>query len=123
MQLQQADLFVLPCRVAKSGDRDGIPVALMEAMASGIPVIAGDLPPIRELVSNGENGLLVEPDAVVELSAAISQLLCDREMREHFAARGRERVVAEFDLTQNVNRIATAIMRVHSKQYQIASSS
>ncbi len=112
-RLQSADLFVLPCRIAKSGDRDGIPVVLMEAMASGVPVIAGDIPSIRELVQHDHSGLLVAPESGTELGAAITGLLRDEELRDRLARGGRARVVEEFDLELNVGRIAAAIARTH----------
>jgi glycosyltransferase involved in cell wall biosynthesis len=112
-RLQSADLFVLPCRIAKSGDRDGIPVVLMEAMASGVPVIAGDIPSIRELVHHERSGLLVAPESGTELGHAISQLLRSDETRDRLARGGRARVVEEFDLALNVGRIAASIARAH----------
>ena len=114
-RLQHADLFVLPCRVAKSGDRDGIPVVLMEAMASGVPVVAGDIPSIRELVRDDHSGLLVEPESVDMLAHAIGRLLGDHEVRARLADGGRARVVEEFSLEQNVARIAAAIGAVHGQ--------
>ena len=114
-RLQHADLFVLPCRVAKSGDRDGIPVVLMEAMASGVPVVAGDIPSIRELVRDDHSGLLVEPESVDMLAPAIGRLLGDHEVRARLAAGGRAWVVEEFSLEQNVARIAAAIEAVHDQ--------
>lgn len=112
-RLQAADLFVLPCRIAKSGDRDGIPVVLMEAMASGVPVIAGDIPSIRELVRHDGSGLLVAPESVTELGTAITRMLRDDETRDRLARGGRERVVEEFDLALNVGRIGASIARAH----------
>ncbi len=112
-RLQSADLFVLPCRIAKSGDRDGIPVVLMEAMASGVPVIAGDIPSIRELVRHDQSGLLVAPESGTELGAAITRLLRDGGVRDRLTRGGRQRVVEEFDLALNVGRIGAAIARAH----------
>ena len=112
-RLQAADLFVLPCRIAKSGDRDGIPVVLMEAMASGVPVIAGDIPSIRELVRHDGSGLLVAPESVTELGTAITRMLRDDETRDRLARGGRDRVVEEFDLALNVGRIGASIARAH----------
>ena len=115
-QLRHADVFVLPCRVAKSGDRDGIPVVLMEAMASGVPVIAGDIPSIRELVRDGESGLLVAPESVGMLADAVARLLGDGGARARLAVGGRARVVEEFSLDRNVQRIAAAVERAHQPQ-------
>ncbi len=121
-RLQAADLFVLPCRIAKSGDRDGIPVVLMEAMASGVPVIAGDIPSIRELVAHEHSGLLVAPESGAELGAAITRMLRDDEARDRMARGGRARVVEEFDLSLNVGRIAAAIARAHGVDLDTAES-
>ena len=112
-QLRDADLFVLPCRVARSGDRDGIPVVLMEAMASGVPVIAGDIPSIRELVRDGASGLLVAPGAVDPLVDAVARLASDASLRAELAAGGRARVEEEFSLRRNVARIARSIGEAH----------
>ncbi len=119
-RLQAADLFVLPCRIAKSGDRDGIPVVLMEAMASGVPVIAGDIPSIRELVRHDQSGLLVAPESVEELGAAVTRMLRSDEDRDRLARGGRVRVVEEFDLSLNVGRIATSIARAHGVEASAA---
>ncbi len=57
----EADIFVLPCRIDDSGDRDGIPNVLAEAMATGLAVVSTNVSGIPELVRNDENGLLVPP--------------------------------------------------------------
>lgn len=101
----RSDLFVLPCRQDKSGDRDGIPVVLMEAMACGVPVISGDLVTIRELVQAGKTGEMVEPGSVVDLTEKIERLLEDEELRTHYSVQGRRRVIEEFSLRRNVDRL------------------
>ncbi|MBM4385833.1 MAG: glycosyltransferase family 4 protein [Deltaproteobacteria bacterium] len=106
--LRDADLFVLPCRIDDSGDRDGIPVVLMEAMACGTPVVSGDLPAIRELITDGDTGLLVPSDDSAALAAAIERVLTDRALAGRLAARGRERVVEEFALEINLRRLTRA---------------
>lgn len=103
------DAFVLPCRVDSKGDKDGIPVVLMEAMACGLPVISGDLPAIRELVSHQSSGLLVDAENGAELRGAIQQLLDSVELRRRLSIGGRDRVVSEFDLRRNVDRLTNAI--------------
>ena len=76
--LRESDLFVLPCQLARSGDRDGIPVVLMEAMAAAVPVISGDLLTIRELVRHQQTGWLVPPGDAGLLQQAILELMNDR---------------------------------------------
>lgn len=100
-------LFVLPSRIASDGDRDGIPVVLMEAMARARPVIAGDLEAIRELVPPG-TGLLVPPDDVPALTAALGSLLGDPEKARAMSLAGREHVTREFATAINLDRFEEA---------------
>ncbi len=110
--MEQCDLFVLPCRVDGSGDRDGIPVVLMEAMASGVCAVSGDLPTIRELIDDDINGLMVEPGNVGDLVAALRRVIADTGERERLAVAGRERVVTEFSTQVNIRRLMDAFGRV-----------
>jgi len=103
--LMQADVFVLPCRTDGNGDRDGIPVVLMEAMACGVPVISGDLPAIRELIEHGESGMLVDGASPRDVTRALEELMRDKALRQRIAAGGRKRVESEFSLEQNVTRL------------------
>ena len=100
-RLKAADLFALPCRIDTAGDRDGIPVALMEAMCAETAVISGDLPAIRELLSDQETGLLVEPENVKALSQALSTLLHSENTRQTLAANARRFVSREFSSRHN----------------------
>ncbi|MFO7974400.1 MAG: glycosyltransferase family 4 protein [Candidatus Hydrogenedentota bacterium] len=93
-----ADVFVLPCVVAESGDRDGIPVALMEAMALGIPVVSTDISGIPELIVNDENGLLVAPQDPLALSQALTHLLQDPAYGETLAKHARRTIEERFNL-------------------------
>jgi glycosyltransferase involved in cell wall biosynthesis len=103
--LQSANVFALACRTDSSGDRDGIPVALMEAMACGIPVVSGDLPAIRELVVPGTCGLLVDSSAAPQWVDAFNRLATDPQLRQSLIAGGRAMVQREFDLETNVTRL------------------
>ncbi len=106
----EADVFVLPCRVAADGDKDGIPVVLMEAMARGLPVISGDLETIRELVVPGETGWMVPAGDVDALVAAIREVCGDREEREVRVQAARDRVEREFFLDPNIDRLCNALV-------------
>lgn len=110
--LEQSDIFVLPCRVANDGDRDGIPVVLMEAMAWGIPVITGDLPTIRELVEDGVTGRLVPPGDVESLAAVLSELAADPAQSFRLGAAGRRRVSEEFSSGVNLARMHSAFLSI-----------
>lgn len=111
-----ADLFVLPCRVDAAGDRDGIPVALMEAMAAGTCVVSGDLPTIRELVMHEQTGLLTPPGDIDALVAALRRLMDDDDLRTRLAAQGRAHVQAEFSDEVNLDRLTRAFDRVASSR-------
>lgn len=104
-EMQQADMLVLPCRVDSSGDRDGIPVVLMEAMACGVPVITGDLPAIRELVIDKETGLRVDSHKIDEIATAIATLCRDPDLSKSIGYAGRKWVVDEFSLRSSVSRL------------------
>lgn len=104
--LRATDLFVLPCRVdPESGDKDGIPVVLMEAMAAGVPCIAGDLPAIRELVIHSKTGLLVPRDEVLALTEAISRLAASPEIRAELSRAAKIHVQTEFDRSANAAKL------------------
>jgi len=107
--LARADIAVAPSIVAPDGQMDGIPVALMEAMASAKPVVASRLSGVPELVDNGVTGLLCEPGNAAELAEAIEQLLADPALGRRMGRRGREKVAREFTLDRSVTSLLERI--------------
>lgn len=85
---------------------EGIPVVLMEAMASGLPVVAPRITGIPELVEDGVHGLLTESGDVASLESAIRRLMGDGDLRQRFGTAGRARVAADFNLDTEVRRLA-----------------
>lgn len=107
--IRSGAVFALPCRTSTTGDRDGIPVVLMEAMAAGKPVIAGRLETIAELVEDGVSGLLVPPDDVGSLTVALQRLVDDPVSGREMGLAGRAHVEKEFSDAINWDRLEAAI--------------
>lgn len=104
--MQEASLAVLPCIVSESGDRDGLPTVLLEAMALGLPAITTTVSGGPEIVAHGETGLLVEPGDTVGLAASIEALLDSPASMARMGAAGRIRAEALFSLQANVRTLA-----------------
>jgi glycosyltransferase involved in cell wall biosynthesis len=91
-----AQVLALPSVSAADGDRDGLPVTLLEAAACSLPAVASDIGGIAEFVEDGVNGLLVAPGNSEELAGALERLLTDGALRSACAAAARERA-RDFD--------------------------
>ncbi len=102
---RESDLFVLASVVAANGDRDGIPVSLMEAMASGLPVVSTRVSGIPELVTNGVNGLLVDAADPDGLASAMASLLDDPPLGIRMGLAGRTTVEERFDSRQSAEEV------------------
>jgi colanic acid/amylovoran biosynthesis glycosyltransferase len=107
--LGRADLFVLASVVERSGFMEGIPVALMEALAAGVPVVATRLSGVPELVRDGDTGLLAEPGDAASLRAALERAIGDPDAALRRAVAGRALVEREFDAVAGAARIAELI--------------
>ncbi len=98
-----SDLFVLPCRIAADGDRDGLPNVIVEAQSQKLVCISTPISGIPELIEDGANGLLVEPDNPALLADAIGKLACDPELRARFGEDGRKRVEKGFNAANEIS--------------------
>ncbi len=96
----KADVFCLPSFA------EGVPVVLMEAMASGRAVVATRIAGVPELVEEGVSGLLVAPGNVDELAGALERLSSSPEEREKMGVAGRQKVVEDFDAEGNAAELA-----------------
>jgi glycosyltransferase involved in cell wall biosynthesis len=103
-ELARADVFVLPSLA------EGIPVVLMEAMASGLPCVTCPVNGIPELVEHGQSGLLATPGCSESLAVQLARLIDDPSLRYRLAVAGRAKVQQAFDGGRNVARLA-AILR------------
>lgn len=96
---QKADLFAL------ASFAEGIPVVLMEAMASGLPCVSTRITGIPELIRDGIDGLLVSPSSCAELVDAIKLLIADEDLRQQLALSGRARIEDKYEITKNITHL------------------
>lgn len=111
-RLRAATAVALPCVVSKDGNVDALPTVLLEAMATARPLVSTELSGIPEIISDGDNGFLVEPGDVAGLADAIARLLDDPDMAEQMGRAGRERAERLFDLHANAGTVR-ALIRQH----------
>jgi glycosyltransferase involved in cell wall biosynthesis len=109
--LRRAAAFVLPSVVAPNGARDGIPVALMEAMAAGAPVVSTRLSGIPELVQDGWSGLLAEPGDASGLAERIEAILTDPRRAAELARNARSTVEDQFNVATEAQRLRELFLR------------
>lgn len=109
--LRTANCYVQPSVVTSTGKMEGIPVALMEAMASRIPVVATAISGVPELVRPGETGWLVPPENVDALAAALTDIYRSPAEASHRAELGQRWVLQEFELSSNVRKLASLFDR------------
>jgi len=103
---RRAAVLVVPSVVTTSGDMDGIPNVILEAMAMRVPVIATNTGGIAEVVRDGWNGILVPAGNAEALAASIRKLLNDPAERSRLGSNGRADVVERFDADRNVAPLA-----------------
>ena len=103
--VRRASVVALPCIVGTDGNVDALPTALLEAMASAVPVISTRLSGIPEIIVDGQTGHLVPPGEVAALAAVLQDVLDDPDGAARLGAAGRERAERLFDLHANVAQL------------------
>lgn len=109
--LTGAGLFVLPCVVLPNQDRDGIPNTIIEALASGVPVVSTAISGIPEAVRDGESGLLVPERDAVALADAVDRMISDEKLRLRCAAAGRRIAEENFSIEASGRALAGLFRR------------
>ncbi|MFQ6016973.1 MAG: glycosyltransferase, partial [Kiloniellaceae bacterium] len=105
-QYRRADLFVLASRVARNGDRDGLPNVLMEAQSQGLACLSTTVSAIPELIESGTTGLLVPPGDPAALAAGLARLIREPATRARLGAAGSRRVRERFAMTAGIDALA-----------------
>lgn len=108
---QKNDMFVLPCVVGSDGNRDGLPVVLIEALSCELPVITTPLTGIMDLVEDKRTGLLVKERDVLGLAEAIKSLIFDETTRTVLGKQGREKVLDEFQVHDTTAKLADSFRK------------
>ena len=109
----EADVVVVPSVQDRSGDRDGLPNVVLEAMASGRAVVASDVGGIASAITNEENGLLVPPGDPVALGDALRRLSQSKSLREHLGRNGRRRVERDYEVGRCSERFHQLLTSVY----------
>jgi glycosyltransferase involved in cell wall biosynthesis/SAM-dependent methyltransferase len=105
--LAAADIFVLPSVQDASGNLDGLPTVLLEAMGCGSAIVASDIGGVPLALQDHKNGLLVQPGSAAELTQALSGLLQDAKLRESLGKAARQTVVDDLNWERVGQRIET----------------
>jgi len=103
--MKNLNAFILASKKDENGDMDGIPVALMEAMNLGVPVLSTSISGIPELVIHGKTGLLSEPGNAQELAKNLILLHKNEPLRSALTAEAKDWIKTEFDQTSNAERL------------------
>jgi colanic acid/amylovoran biosynthesis glycosyltransferase len=110
--MRESDVLLQPSRTASNGDAEGIPVALMEAMALGLPVVTTTHSGIPELVEHGVGGLVADEGDDCALALCLTRLASEPDLAPALAAGARSRVEQEFNQATQAARYAAALERI-----------
>lgn len=100
-----SDLFALACRITPDGDRDGLPNVIVEACSQGLVCLSTDISGVPELLTHGENGLLVPSENAEALAIALEGAIRDPAMRHGLGQAAERRVRADFDFHTSIGQL------------------
>jgi glycosyltransferase involved in cell wall biosynthesis len=104
-EYHRAHVYALPAIVGSDGNREGLPVSIVEALSCGLPVVSTTVTGIPEAVHDGHNGLLVEPGDPVAFADALESVARDRNRWDHLRANARPSVVEDFDRRRTIEQL------------------
>ncbi|HYY56085.1 MAG TPA: glycosyltransferase, partial [Pyrinomonadaceae bacterium] len=110
----RSQIVVVPSIQDRSGDRDGLPNVVLEALACARPVVASRISAIGSVVSHGETGLLVPPGDPLALAEALEQLAARPAQRERLGHNGRERVERDYEVGRCTERLYHLMRNVYA---------
>jgi colanic acid/amylovoran biosynthesis glycosyltransferase len=108
-RLTSANVFVLPSVPEPGGGMDNLPTVIMEAMATGLPVVSTRIGGIPEMVVDNETGFLVQPNDVMAVADAIEKVTNDRSLGQRLGQAGYERAQKLFSIEKNVRELCVLI--------------
>jgi colanic acid/amylovoran biosynthesis glycosyltransferase len=108
-RLAAASVFVLPSVIDSEGGMDNLPSVIMEAMATGLPVVSTAIGGIPEMVIESETGYLVQPGDAVPLAGAIEKVIDDRSLAQALGKAGYERAQRLFSIENNVRELCALL--------------
>ncbi|MEL6216389.1 MAG: glycosyltransferase, partial [Pseudomonadota bacterium] len=118
--LSQADAMVLPSVITGTGKMEGVPVALMEALAMTLPVVASDISGVPELVIHEKTGMLAKERDPKGIADALIRIQQNPEWAAELGQAGREHVLANFDQKKNADALYALMTASEASSQQVA---
>jgi glycosyltransferase involved in cell wall biosynthesis len=109
-----AHAVIVPSIIDSTGDRDGLPNVILEAMAAARPVIASDVSAIGAAITNEETGLLVPPGDPASLASALERIAASSSLRAQIGKRARKRVEQDYDVARCTMRFCDLLDSVYA---------
>ncbi|ELR72288.1 glycosyltransferase [Fulvivirga imtechensis AK7] len=113
-----ADLFILPCINTNSGDIDGLPNVLLEAMASGLPIITTPVSAIPELIIHKKNGLLVRERSPEDIAHHVEELIANPSLYKEISSLGRKLLKGEFRIDCSTIKITSIYQSIYKSSFK-----
>lgn len=113
VKLKESDLIVVPCKVAENGDMDGIPTIIFESMAVGLPVLTTSVSAIPEIIEDGENGFIIEPENPELLAEKIREIVSLDSQRLYEIRCRAQRDVESFSSVEQTMQTYIGVLENH----------